>query len=38
MFNLRKIYVLNLEADRPKKMSYVGKFASLDLSLIESSV
>ena len=28
MFDLRKIYVLNLKTGRPKKMPYVGEFAS----------
>ena len=28
LFELIKIYVLNLKTGRPKKMSYVGEFAS----------
>ena len=28
LFDLRKIYVLNLKTGRPKKMPYVGEFAS----------
>ena len=32
MFDLRKIYVLILETGHPQKMSYVGEFASSDLS------
>ena len=31
-FDLRKIYVVNLKTGRPKKMPYVGEFATLDLS------
>ena len=26
--DLRKIYVVNLKTDRPKKMPYVGEFAT----------
>ena len=37
MFDLRKIYlVVNLKTIRPKKMSYVGEFATWDLFKIES--
>ena len=32
LFNLRKIYVLNLKTGCPKKMPCVGEFASWDLS------
>ena len=32
MFDLRKIYVLNLKTCRPKLMSYVGEFANRDLA------
>ena len=32
LFDWRNIYVLNLETGRPKQMSYVGEFASWDLS------
>ena len=28
LFDLRKIYVLNLKTGRPKTMPYVGEFAS----------
>ena len=28
LFDLRKIYVVNLKAGRPKKMPYVGEFAT----------
>ena len=28
LFDLRKIYVLNLKTGRPKKIPYVGEFAS----------
>ena len=35
LFDLRKIYVLNLKISRPKKMCYEGEFASWDLSWIE---
>ena len=28
MFGLRKIYVVNLKTGRPKKMPYVGEFAT----------
>ena len=28
LFDLRKIYVLNLKTRRPKKMPYIGKFES----------
>ena len=32
LFDLRKIYGMNLKTGRPKKMPYVGEFASWDLS------
>ena len=41
MFNLIKTYVLNLEADCPKKtvlLIYLAELANLDISLIENSV
>jgi hypothetical protein len=28
LFDLRKIYVVNLKTGRPKKMPYVGEFAT----------
>ena len=28
LFDLRKIYVVNLKTGRPKKMTYVGEFAT----------
>ena len=32
LFDLRKIYVVNLKTGRPKKMPYEGEFVTLDLS------
>ncbi len=32
LFGLRNIYVLNLKTSSPKKMPYVGEFATWDLS------
>ena len=31
-FDLRKIYAVNVTTGRPKKISYVGDFATRDLS------
>ena len=36
LFDLRKIYVVNLKTGRPKKMPYVGEFSTWDLSEIEN--
>ena len=32
LFDLRKIYVVNLKTGRPKKKPYAGEFATWDLS------